>query len=456
MRKRLYNVIIALFICACMLPSAGMLIFGPSQPGANEILAGPPALTGPDGSFNRNVLSDTEKYFADRFAFRQEFITAWSRLNASLLRSSVEEDVVLGSDGWLYYGQTLDDYTGRTVMDERQIFCAAYNLKLMQDCALSRGADFVFTVAPNKNSVYPEHMPDYKKISGPRNIELLRAALAAQGVNYVELFDLFEDSGEVLYYRMDSHWNSKGAALAADRINSALSRPSDFAEGPFTPRESHLGDLYKMLYPAGRELETDPEYDGGLSFSYNVPIRSAEDISIFTSSAGKSGSLLMFRDSFGNTLYPYMAQSFGSACFSRATPSRLTMAADRAADTVVIELVERNLANLAKGVPVMPAPQREVTAQRSSEMTARITERTPGDIEGYVLLKGQLVGADMDADSPVYVCADGQCFAAFLTASEAGERGFGLYVPDTSESDIDVIYYNDYVPYRAGYIEYSE
>ncbi|MBR1456343.1 MAG: hypothetical protein IJ594_04175, partial [Oscillospiraceae bacterium] len=158
MKKTLAIITVALFLLVCLIPSLGMLVLGESGPAANEILAAAPKLTTRSGDFNAEVLSDTAAYIADRFALRQELVTAWSRLNAGLLRSSAEEQVVLGREGWLYYSSTLDDYTGQALSDA-QLRRIAQNLAAIQAYVEARGARFLFTVAPNKNSLYPQYMP---------------------------------------------------------------------------------------------------------------------------------------------------------------------------------------------------------------------------------------------------------------------------------------------------------
>ena len=40
----------------------------------------------------------------------------------------------------------------------------------------------------------------------------------------------------------DSHWNGKGAALAADAVNKAVGRSSGYFDGPFTREEVHKGN----------------------------------------------------------------------------------------------------------------------------------------------------------------------------------------------------------------------
>ena len=64
----------------------------------------------------------------------------------------------------------------------------------------------------------------------------------------------------------------------------------------------------------------------------------------------------MFRDSFGNALYPFMADTFENATFSRLMPYRMDWLDGGTYDNLVVEIVERNLKNLALQAPVMPAP----------------------------------------------------------------------------------------------------
>ena len=425
----------ALILLLCLIPSLGMLL--PAQEGAaggNQALSRAPSLRDPEGNWNPGYLSQIQDYAGDNFYLRQEMITAWSALNAKGLRSSITEDVVLGTDGWLYFADTLPDYVGLQPMTDREIFSAARNLRLMAEYCESQGARFLFTLAPNKNSLYPEHMPNLTLPSArkPRDAKRLAEELERQGVDYLDCFALFRGQEETLYFKTDSHWNGKGAALAADAVNRALGRSSGYFDGPFTREEVHKGDLYDMLYPAGEGLEADPVYSGELTIEYDVPIRSAENLTIMTHGGGE-GSLVMFRDSFGNNLYPYLADSFGAALFSRSMPYRLDLAAQREADYVAAELVERNLRYLIQNIPVMPAPGRGTEKPEGFTVYGsgvNFDVKPSEDLPGYVLVTGPpaLAGRELpEADSPVLVSAsDGTYYEAFLL--EGG--GAGLYLPE--------------------------
>ena len=141
----------------------------------------------------------------------------------------------------------------------------------------------------------------------------------------------------------------------------------------------------------------------------------------------------MFRDSFGNNLYPYLADSFGAALFSRSMPYRLDLAAQREADYVAAELVERNLRYLIQNIPVMPAPGRGTEKPEGFTVYGsgvNFDVKPSEDLPGYVLVTGPpaLAGRELpEADSPVLVSAsDGTYYEAFLL--EGG--GAGLYLPE--------------------------
>ena len=356
--KRTSVVFIALFLIISLVPSLGITVWGSSQAAANEILSPVPKVTDSGGNFNTDYLNQLSDRFADTFALRQEFISIWSAFNAKLLSTSVEPQVTLGKDSWLFYTSTLDDYTGQLLSD-REIFMAANNLALMQEYAESCGARFVFTIAPNKNSVYPQYMPSSIEHGGKSSSSLLTQQLDSLSVNYADMFEAF-NRDEVLYFITDSHWNSRGAALAADTLMERLGRESSYFNADFIGFTEHKGDLYEMLYPAGKFTEADPIYPYKLDYSCLNDPNGGNAISIETASNGK-GKLICWRDSFGISLYPYLAENFEAVMFSRSTTYDLCQIPANEYDYVIIELVERNIEWLIAKAPVLPAPAREIT-----------------------------------------------------------------------------------------------
>lgn len=331
MKKHLVSYLtIACFLLLCLLPSLGILVFGQSRAAANEILA-------PAPRWGSGVLRETADWLASRFALRQPMVTAWARLNA-LLGTSAEEQVILGRDGWLFYTPTLEDFSGARLTDA-ELEQIARRLAALQAEAEAKGARFLFTVAPNKNSLYGAHMPAWTRDGHDgADIVRLRPLLERYGVHYADLFAL-----NMPYYRTDSHWTAEGAAMAADALLTALDRESAFAAADFAESGLHRGDLYEMLYPALPGEEAEIVYAPGFTFENLNEPNGGNAITIRTACAGGTGRLRCWRDSFGIALYPYLAESFESAVFSRSPDYSLP---DGEYDVLLLEIVERNLGQL--------------------------------------------------------------------------------------------------------------
>lgn len=429
--ERKYVIFISLILILCLIPSLGLAVFGPSDAVANELPAQKPALRSAEGEFNAEYLADLSDYVAGRFWLRPQLIAANARLTAAVFQSSASEDVVLGREGWLYYAPTLDNYLGVNGMTERELFCAARNLALMAEFCESRGMRFLFTAAPNKNSLYPEFMR-YKGADAPGDADRLHELLNAGNVPYLDLFSLFNAQSEVLYFAHDSHWNERGAALAADAINAAFGRESAYFGGDFSQNARHDGDLYTMLYPEAPDPENAPSYGATLSFELTPPGALPDSIRLNTASGGE-GKLFAYRDSFGNLLYPYLADSFGSAVFSRSTSYDLSQAEALGADCVLIELVERNLRYLISYTPVFPAPSRQAPEAKPSG-GVELNSAAAVSPKGFVRVSGTLP-MDADTDSPVYIRCSGGDYEALLLMDNA----FSASLPE-SEAPLAVIF----------------
>ncbi|MCD7768552.1 MAG: hypothetical protein LUH36_00310 [Oscillospiraceae bacterium] len=436
MKRALCIVFIVLFFAACLVPVVGLAVNGPSEAAANEAPVAKLRLIKLDGTLNKSFLSDLQTYVSNGFYLRLNLITAWDKLCANVFHTSANEDVLIGPDGWLFYGAAVDGLSGANQLTDREIWCCARSLYLMQEYTESQGAVFVFAVPCGKYTLYPEHAPSYVTVAEGSSLTRLTEAMDEQGVSYADLYAAFTAVDEELYWKWDSHWNSKGAALAADTILATAGMESDYFSGPFTAEETHLGDLYEMLYPTGTELEADYTWSQGFTFTYTSSFGSYDDVTIQTANESGTGSLLMFRDSSGRNLYPYMAQSFAVAMFSRLSSYRLDYIAEQQADVVVIELAERTLDYILEYPAVYPAPVRDesvLTGAVKTESTLTAAE-AGATMEGYIQLTGTL--PETAVDSPVYiVTADGAVYEAI-----PNEGSFTAWLPEETEWETAAVY----------------
>ena len=115
-----YKWFTAAFLSLCLIPAAGMLVLPEQQAAGNEHLTPKPSLRNAQTGWNEDFLGDLTDYVADHFGFRQELVTANAALQTRLLCTSPAEDVIYGTDGWLYYAKTLDDYQNHATLTESE------------------------------------------------------------------------------------------------------------------------------------------------------------------------------------------------------------------------------------------------------------------------------------------------------------------------------------------------
>ncbi|MBR3767176.1 MAG: hypothetical protein IKL10_02935 [Clostridia bacterium] len=348
--------------------------------------------------------------------------------------------VIKGTDGWLYYASTLGDYTGSGNASDRKIYNTAHNIALMQEFCESLGVSFVFTAAPNKNSVYYENMPSfYKRNTENNNIARLIPLLKNENVNFVDLFTLFSESEEPLYLKTDSHWNNKGALIAFGAILEALKKDYEpYEDGSFVYEARECGDLEKALEKDTPAFEENYYYTEELGFTYKTKTESVEEPLILTGNPAASGRLVMFRDSFGNSLLPFMADNFSSACFSKGVPYMLEKFIQvYSADHVIVEVAERNVTDYAVAPPVFSGLEKELSPDIAEKdgISATVNIKASENAMDYLKIYGAINGDE--AFTEVFVEINGKCYEAFTVSDTEGDYSYLLYLPKDRLSGID-------------------
>lgn len=205
----------------------------------------------------RSFPHDFDAYWGDSFGFRGPLIRAHTRAKLALGASSLNF-VAVGKSPWLYYAgeQSMPIHTGSMPMSEEDLVAWQRELEARSDWMASRGGHYVFVIAPNKESIYPEDLPSEYAQRGPTRLDQLAAHMKAH--SSVPLVDLrpslvAEKSQRRLFFYTDTHWNDEGAYVAYDQVVGALAafypsmkarRYSSFAHAPPT---SWYGDLSQLL-----------------------------------------------------------------------------------------------------------------------------------------------------------------------------------------------------------------
>ena len=360
-----YTVLIA---AVCTVPLVGAFFHWGSQSTENRTMMSLPKLWEADEDsvkLNMEYTTKLADYYSEHFGFRQELVTANATLNETLFARSTNDKTTVGKDGWYFFNESLDDYTGGSALSERGIYRLQRTLDLMNQYAERGNITMIFFAAPNKNSVYPEFMPWHIRQSrAPSNLDRLTEAMA--GSDYYidmkqELLVLKESESHDIYLKHDSHWNNLGALAAYNAMQDNLNRRiAKFDYMPVSVSDSDLtetqitGDLTNTLYPSVQK--TGLQYDLGLekNFSSDRPLTDLM-AEISTTCQGRYYTEICYRDSFFNALIGINSNGFAKARYTRIFPYDMTAARNGGYNIAVVEIVERNLPKLLDNAPIMDA-----------------------------------------------------------------------------------------------------
>ena len=466
MKKPFYIVFIAAFLAVCLLPTVALLCGYKAENRENRPLARLTSLWGRDG-LNLSFPAEFDAYFEDHFGFREEMVTAFHSLTMALFGDTLNEKVIVGKNDMLFYSETLDDYLGRNLLSDGEIARIAACLRIEQEYCEAQGMSFTFTIAPNKNTIYPENMPARLIPTGePGNRERLYAALAEAGVPTVDFASLLlSRKGEgQLYHDRDTHWNERGALIAYNAVMERILAGAEYETYASLVPETvcdDAGDLHNFVLPALSGSRPRPDYGITADFSYDAGTRPAQDTTFGTMSDANGASLHLFRDSFGNALLPLLSTNLGRVKYSAEFPYNYTLLDEETPDVVFIELVERNIKNLLLSAPLMPALESADVPDAAADGGA--AQLTQYGRSGYTQLAGCFDAAAQPERIYVLLAQGGElhCFEAFpileeraesLAGDMASPRGFSLTLPDTLSGEYEAAILANGMRYDAGMV----
>jgi hypothetical protein len=337
-----------------------------ARPFENRALAPPPSA---DAGWE--FFDETTRFFVDRMPLREQAVRAYSWTAQHMLDTSpswrrellagepltaaqpqlkdpqtpaatdpasgdtrvASSPVLRGSDGWLYVADEL----GRACTRATPWPVVVKRLEAIARLIRRSGRPVAIVIAPDKSTIYPEHI-DTKAAA-----ELWRCAQAGRDklwsllkkTREPSLLGLRDDllrakrtTRDVLYHRQDTHWNYVGASVAVppilERLGTVRARPGEIAPGP---EQEYTGDLTVLLGTS--ETDTTP--------SRVVRRRAGAPV--------LPGTTLLLQDSFGNALKPILAPYAKTL----ATGLWVNLGVDQMwdminkADSVVLQIVEREL-----------------------------------------------------------------------------------------------------------------
>ena len=271
-----------------------------------------------------NFLPHLSDAYDDNFPGRLSSITFYNRILLGGLGVSPNSQALVGKDGWLFsdgpgeFPGSTDYYRALDPLTAKDLEAWTRVLEERRDWLAARGIAYLFVVAPNANTIYPEYMPDrIRKASFRSRLDQLIDHLKANGFfNLVDLRPALRKakSVEKVYFQTDTHWNDFGGYIAAREISIAAGRlipgirPLPFSRFHFDSTERKTGDLSLLVgLDQTGPWERVPVLAADPPFRFQKRWLSPRHLYTDCPGAALSG-LVLCGDSFYEKLVPYLAE----------------------------------------------------------------------------------------------------------------------------------------------------
>lgn len=315
---------------------------------------------------------EVREYVRGRFGYGQRWSEAWAAWRVEGLGVSPTASVIVGREGWLFYGaeEMVSGHRRTAPMSEENLAAWAAALEARRAACAARGTRYVLLVVPEKHTVYPEQMPAVLPAgTGESRVDQFVAYVRANtGVRVVDVRAAMAEAraaspSDMLYLKHDTHWSDLGAFVAYRELmrelmkDDAAMRPREVGE--FERRVVWAGgrDLASMMGLGGRLIEEVTE----LVPRFAVPeLRRTGPYNVVAERGGEGPELFMFHGSFSERLMPMLAGHFRRAGFRHLhgfdAGDLYRDEGTRWPEVVVTEMAERNLAGRPPEDVVPPPP----------------------------------------------------------------------------------------------------
>ncbi len=379
-----------------------------------------------------------EQYYGDNIPYRNQLITLNNSLEYFVFKQSSNDSVVIGEEGWLFYcneasGNPLEQSLGYSSFSNEELREIAKNLTLCKKSFEFIGLEFVIFVAPNKESIYIDKIPQYyekkNEVSNAEQlIEYLKENTDIRIVYPMEILKQTraENPSRILYHKLDTHWNNAGAYVGATCLAKELGlEMPNINNISCVPRYGNSGDLTNMLNISIKNGNIDYDLSGYSALNtQNIKWDYGTEI-IYHTIGADNRKLFVYRDSFSSALAPYIASQFENSYFVHYNSYNQEQIFNYDADIFVLEMAERyvnqlksfGISYVATNIETMDG-KKNITISRaipdvelryvSISMTDALTgeKKTIQELENFSDDKNITVNEEDQGEITIYVFSD--------------------------------------------------
>ncbi|UCE56519.1 MAG: hypothetical protein JSV31_14055 [Desulfobacterales bacterium] len=296
-----------------------------------------PRFSGP-ALFDNEYYLAFDQYINDSFSLRSPLIFAKNWLDYNIFRMTDTTGVHVGTDGWLYRRKSIEDFRKEACNDNRQVEWLILELHALEKIIEASGRRFLFMVAPNKTTIYPEYvgfMPNSASCDNSRYELFLENVATHKLMSFVRLDELLKHAKNryaPLYDKASTFWNGLGALVAAENLHQQIDNHGSGLRPLFYPsfKTDPFGDLKRQLMGLCLPDEDKPLRHFKNPYQPDLP------------------AAIVYGDDFMHNLLPYMIQMSGQldVVQSERVPSKQHGEDLRSYEFILLEKAESELETL--------------------------------------------------------------------------------------------------------------
>lgn len=270
-----------------------------------------------DGSYTKKL----ETFINDHFLFRDEWISLKS-ISEYALGKIENNNIIYGKNGYMFDKiKSYDKDRFYKNLEALNIFISKFDGRVST------------MIVPNSYEIYDDYVPLGANLLNQKEIidEIYNSNSKDNNIDLISLFK--ENKEKYIYYRTDHHWTTYGAYLAySEYIKSLGEKPIEL--NAF--KENHVENFYGTYFSKSKAFNAKSDvltyYDidnitmniDGKKYNslydyeklngrdkYSAFIRGNNGLTIIKNNMVKNKKkLLVFKDSFANSIIPFLSQNF--------------------------------------------------------------------------------------------------------------------------------------------------
>lgn len=271
--------------------------------------------------FQGGYTKDFESYVNDQFLLRDRWISLKS-ISEYALGKIENNNVICGDENYLF--DKIKTY-------DKDIFDK--NLDALNKFINESSMSISTILVPNSYEVYDNYLPFGANLLNQKELinKIYSSNLKDRNIDLIKLFNEYKN--EYIYYKTDHHWTTYGAYLAYSKYMKSIGESPIILE---KFKKNEVEDFYGTYFSKAKKFNAKEDiltyYDfGNLSMEiqgekfnsiydykkldtrdkYSIFIRGNNGLTIIKNENLKNNKkLIVFKDSFGNSLVPFLSNNF--------------------------------------------------------------------------------------------------------------------------------------------------